>query len=156
MIRIVPATPAHAASIELRPGDAREIAAHGIDPATALRTSLARSLWADAYLADGPAGAEVAAILGCGMSCLLGGHHTPWLITGTPVDRHRKDFLRLTRARIGEMRRRYPLMVNYIHADYAESVRWARWLGFEVAPPEPMGPLGEKFVRITMETQHGR
>ena len=145
-LRIVPATMDHARAIRLRPGDAREVAAHGLEKEQALRHSLARSLWADAYLADG----EVAAILGGGKASLLGDVFTPWLITGLPVDRHRKDFLRLTRARLGELRREYPQMENWIHAPYAESLRWARWLGFTVDPPVPLGPFGEPFCRISM------
>jgi hypothetical protein len=147
VIEVVPATMEHARAIELRPGDAREIAAHGVTPEEGLRISLARSIWADAYIAGG----EVAAILGCGLSCLLGGHATPWLITGTPVDRHRKEFLRLTRARIAELRRVHPVMVNWIHAPYSESLRWARWLGFTVEAPVAMGPYGEPFCRIVMK-----
>jgi hypothetical protein len=147
MITIVPATLEHARMIELRPGDAREIAAHGVSKEEGLRRSLERAVWADAYLADG----EVAAILGCGLSCLLGGHATPWLITGRPVDRHKKDFLRLTRARLADLRRVHPVMMNWIHAPYAEALRWARWLGFTVEPPVPLGPFGEPFCRIVMK-----
>ncbi len=151
MIEIVSATMDHAEAIELRPGDAREIAAHGVSKMEGLRVSLGRSLWADAYIADG----EVAAILGCGMSSLLGGHATPWLITGRPVDGHKKNFLRLTKARIDELRREYPVMVNWIHAPYAESLRWAKWLGFTVEAPVPLGPFGEPFCRITMGGRNG-
>jgi hypothetical protein len=146
-IEVVPATMEHARAIVLRPGDAREIAAHGVTQEEGLRLSLERSLWADAYLAAG----EVAAILGCGSNCLLGGYATPWLITGMPVDRHRKEFLRLTKARIEELRTEHPVMVNWIHAPYVESLRWARWLGFTVEPPTAMGPRGEPFCRIVMK-----
>lgn len=146
MIEVVPATMDHVHAIDLRPGDAREIAAHGVTKEEGLRRSLDRAIWADAYMAEG----EVAAILGCGFSCLIGGHATPWLITGRPVDRHRKEFLRLTRARIDELRTQYPVMVNWIHAPYVESLRWARWLGFRVEDPVPLGPLREPFCRIVM------
>lgn len=148
MISIEPATMVHAARIHLRAADAREIAAHGLDKMTALKLSLDRAIWADAYMADG----EVAAILGCGMTCMVGGYHTPWLITGEPVNRHKREFLALTKARIGELRQRYPLMVNYIHAPYTESVRWAKWLGFEVSAPFLAGPYNEPFVQIVMQT----
>jgi hypothetical protein len=143
-IVIVPATMAHAARIELRAADAREIWAHGTDKMTALRLSMDRSLWADAYIADG----EVAAIVGCGLSCMLGGHHRPWLVTGQVVDRHRKEFLRLTRARLEEMKRQYPVMVNWVHADHRQSLRWLAWLGFEIDAPLQIGLRGEKFCRV--------
>lgn len=151
MITVAPATLQHARAIELRPGDAREIEAHGVDKMEGLRLSLDHAIWADAYLADG----EVAAILGCGTNNLLGGYATPWLITGTPVNRHKKDFLRLTRARIEELKLHYPVMINWIHAPYTESLRWARWLGFTVEAPVPLPPHGEPFCRIVMGDPHG-
>lgn len=136
----------HAAAIDLRPADLCEIEAHGVTRDEGLRLSLERAIWADAYLVDG----EVAAILGCGRSSLLGGHATPWLITGTPVERVRKSFAKLARARIVEMRQTYPVMVNYVHADYAESLRFMSWLGFEIDEPQPLGPRGALFCRIHM------
>jgi hypothetical protein len=140
-IRIVPATMAHAEAIELRPGDAAEIAALGLCPRGALQASLARSLWADAYLAEG----EVAAILGLGLPSMLGRVATPWLLTGLPVDCHRKAFLRLTRTRVELLRREWDLLVNYVHADYAQSIRWLAWLGFEIGAAVPLGPKGALF-----------
>src|SRR5436305_3078906 len=83
---VVPATLAHADALSLRPGDAREIEAFGLTPREALARSLARSIWADAYLIGG----EVAALMGLTLSTLVGGVAMPWLLTGHPVDRHRK------------------------------------------------------------------
>ena len=113
--------------------------------------SLDRALWADAYLRDG----QDAALLGCGMSSFLGGHPTPWLVTGKPVDRIRKSFARLAKQRIEEMRARYPFMANYVHADYRQSLRFMAWLGFAVDPPRPFGPRGAPFCRIHMGVPHG-
>ncbi len=145
-IQIVPATIWHARRIELRSGDRAEIEALGLTAEEGLRLSLARALWADAYLIEG----EVAAILGLGVPSMLGRVATPWLVTGRPVDRHRKAFLRLTRARLQEMRRGRELLVNHVHADYAQAVRWLAWLGFEITPARPFGPLGALFHQATM------
>jgi hypothetical protein len=147
MIECVPATLDHARSIELRPGDAAEIAALGLTREEGLGLSLARALWADAYLVDG----EVAAIVGLGLPAMLGRVATPWLLTGRPVDRHRKEFLRLTRARVELMRREWALLVNYVHADYAQAIRWLTWLGFEIGPARPFGPRGALFHPATLK-----
>lgn len=152
MIEIVPASMDHVHAIDLRAADAAEIAAHGVSKEKGLRVSLERAIWADAYLVDG----EVAAILGCGMSSLVGGHVTPWLITGTPVERVRKSFAKLARARIAEMRKQHPLMVNYVHAEYADSLKFMAWLGFDIGDPMPLGPLAAPFCRISMGEVHGR
>jgi ribosomal protein S18 acetylase RimI-like enzyme len=145
-LEIVPATRAHAERIELRPGDAREVAALGKSKVEALCASMERSLWTDAYLVDG----EVAAILGFGLTALVGGEATLWMLSGTPVDRHRKLFLRLTRQRLAEVRREWPVLVDYVHADYAGAIRWLRWLGFTIEPPVPYGPFGAPFCRASI------
>lgn len=150
-ITIVNATMAHVEQIDLRAADAREIAAHGLSKEEGLSFSLARALWASAYLVDG----EVAAILGCGTPSLLGGYATPWLITGKPVERVRKSFARLAREKIAELRERYPLMINYVHADYADSLKFMAWLGFTIDPPQPWGPLAARFCRIHMGESDG-
>jgi hypothetical protein len=137
---------AHVAQLALRPGDAREIAALGYSKSEALGRSIARSLWADAYLIDG----EVAAILGLALPSMTGRLASLWLVTGRPVGRHRKTFLRLCRARLAEVRRQWPVLVDYVHADYAEAHRWLEWLGFTIGPPEPYGQLGAPFCRASI------
>jgi hypothetical protein len=149
VIEVVPATLAHAEAIDLRPGDAREIAALGVTKRAGLGLSLQRSLWADAYLIE----SEVAAISGLALGSLLGREATLWLLTGTPVNRHKKDFLRLTRQRLAEVHRQWPVLVNYVHADYREALRWLEWLGFTIAPPRPFGPLGAPFCRASIGEQ---
>ncbi len=72
----------HASAIKLRPGDAAEIAALGLGKMQAFEASLARSVWADAYLVVDETGrGEVGAIMGLAETSLLGGA-SPWLMTG--------------------------------------------------------------------------
>lgn len=148
MIEIVPATMAHAEAIELRPGDAREIAALGVGKSQAFAATLSRSLWADAYLVDG----EVAALMGLILSSLIGGIAMPWLMTGAPVEHHRREFMQLTRTRTQEMLAEYGMLVCNVHAEYARSIRWLRWLGFEIAAARPIGPLGASFHEATLRS----
>lgn len=146
MIEIVPATPAHADAIDLRDGDRREIEAMGLAPRDGLARSLARSVWADAYIADG----EVAALVGVALQPLVGGVAMAWLLTGRPVDRNAKAFLRLTRTRTRQMLAEHGTLVAFVHADYRQAVRWLGWLGFELAPARPQGPLRALFHQATM------
>jgi hypothetical protein len=146
VIEIVPATTAHAVAIDLRDGDRREIEALGLGPRDGIARSLARSLWADAYLVDG----AVAALTGVALQPLLGGTAIAWLLTGRPVDRHRKAFLRLTRARTAAMLAEHGTLTAHVHAEYREAVRWLGWLGFDIAPPRPVGPHGAPFHQATL------
>ncbi len=146
MIEIVPATMAHARAIRLRDGDAMEIAALGETQESALAKTLGRAVWAETYLVDGEPGAIVGIIL----PSLLGSIASPFLITGQPIERHRKSFMEQTRDRVAELRTQYALLVSFVHADYARSIRWLGWLGFELGPAVPTGPLGAPFRQATM------
>lgn len=145
MITVVPATMNHARAIELRDGDAREVAALGSTKEEAIARGLSRALWAETYLVDG----EVAAIVGVSFETLLG-DRTIWMLTGTPVDRCRKDFLRITRAKVRELLARHRTLTCDVHADYAGAIRWLRWLGFEIGPARPMDPVGASFHAATL------
>ncbi len=146
MIEIVPATRAHAEQIELRPGDLREIEVLGLTMAEAFDISTRRALWAHAYLIDG----EVAALVGLSVDSLIGGVASPWLVTGKPVDQHKKLFLRETRDGVEKMRLLFPVLRNYVHAEYTETIRWLKWLGFNIGEPKPMGPHGAPFCLFSM------
>jgi hypothetical protein len=134
VITVVPATMDHARAIELRPGDAHEVAAYGLNPSEAIGQSLARALWAETYLADG----EVAAIGGLSVTMMVGGVGQPWLLTGPACERYKKTFLKETRRQVERMRAEMLPLVNFVDADYARAVRWLRWLGFTIDPPQPM------------------
>jgi hypothetical protein len=91
------------------------------------------------------------AILGFSLASLLGGGGQPWLITGRPVDRIKKTFMRTCRARIAEMRRRHGALRNFVHAEYPEALALMRWLGFEIGPPQPHGRLKQPFCLVFLE-----
>ncbi|MBN9086241.1 MAG: hypothetical protein J0J01_04995 [Reyranella sp.] len=146
MITVVPATLAHADAIDLRPGDRREIEALGLSVREGLAQALARSLSAEAYIADG----EVAALTGVVLQPVLGGIAMPWLMTGRPVDRHAKAFLRLTQARTRQLAAEHGMLVAQVHAEYGEAIRWLDWLGFVLAPARPLGARGALFHRATL------
>jgi hypothetical protein len=147
VIEVVPATMAHARAIRLRPGDRREIEALGETPESAFTKTLARSLWAETYLIDG----EPAVMRGVIPLCLLGGIANAWLLSGEPVERHRKSFLELTRRGVERLRGEHRLLLSWVHADYARAIRWLRWLGFDLEPARPLGPLGAPFHKATLK-----
>ena len=146
-IEIVPATMEHARHIALRPGDLREIEVLGLTMPEAFEISTRRDVWSETYLIDG----EVAAMVGLAANSILGGWGSPWLVTGRPVDRHAKLFLRETRAGVERMKAAFPRLSNYVHAEYTQTVRWLRWLGFSIGTPEPRGPFDAPFCLFSLE-----
>ncbi|MBS0520512.1 MAG: hypothetical protein JSR90_17585 [Proteobacteria bacterium] len=144
-IEIVPATLAHAEAIELRPDDAAEVAALGVTPQEALRVCLARALWAETYLADG----EVVAMVGLGLSSMLGGYGVPWLLTGPACEHHKRRFMIESRRQVARMRATILPLINFVHADYRRAVRWLVWLGFTLDAPVMLN--GAPFRRFAME-----
>ena len=144
-VEIVPATLAHAAAIELRAGDAMEVAALGATKDEAFRTSLARSLWAETYLVDG----VPAAMVGLGLSSFVGGHGVPWLLTSPICEHHKKRFLVESRRQVARMLAEVSPLMNVVHADYGRAVRWLAWLGFTLDAPIEIN--GAPFRRFSME-----
>ena len=84
------------------------------------------------------------------MQPVLGGTAMPWLLTGRPVDRHRKAFLQLTQARTHQLLAEHGVLVAQVHAEYREAIRWLDWLGFVLAPARPLGARGALFHRATL------
>jgi hypothetical protein len=132
MIEIVPSTLDHARRLQLRHGDACEVAACGLSKEDAIAQSLARSLWAETYLVDG----EVAAMVGLAVSSVIAGHGVPWLLTGPACERHKRRFMVESRRQVARMLEQASPLVNYVHADYGRAVRWLEWLGFRIGPPQ--------------------
>lgn len=121
-------------------------AAFGDSPREALEVSIRISDARTARL-DG----KIVGIFGVMPINLLDGVVSPWLLTTGEVDKHPRPFLRACREVITEYRARYALMENMVDARYAKSLRWAKWLGFEVGAPEPYGFEGRDFCKITMK-----
>jgi hypothetical protein len=136
MIEIVAATRDHARAIVLRHGDACEVAAYGIGKEQAITQSMARSVWAETYLVDGPNGQEVAAIVGLGLSSFVGGHGVPWLLTGPACERHKRRFMVESERQVKRMLAEASPLINFVHVDYTRAIRWLAWLGFDIAPAE--------------------
>ncbi len=145
-IEIVPSTMAHARAIRLRAGDLMEIDAMGETQESAFEKTLGASLWAETYLIEG----EPAVMRGVIPRSLLGGVANAWLMSGRPVERHRKSFMTLTREGVERMRHDWRELVSFVHADYRRSIAWLGWLGFALEPAAPLGPKGALFHKATL------
>ena len=55
---------------------------------------------------------------------------SPWMLA-TEDFKITKDWLRMCRDEIyPQMDKTFPILMNYVHKDNQESIRWLRWLGF--------------------------
>lgn len=117
----------------LRVSDLAEIAAGtGRDPLSVLLAGVESE--AEALLVDG----RVEGLCGCA-------NGAPWLLGSPALTRRPLDLLRPARAVVADWLRVYGVLLNYVHAEHRESVRWLKWLGFTVEDPQPLGVRGEMF-----------
>lgn len=75
-------------------------------------------------------------------------HGPPWLISTTLVDRYHLSFLRNSKPYFDAMRERYDSLSNYVDERHTVAQRWLKWLGFNMAPPEPYGIAKMPFRRF--------
>jgi hypothetical protein len=149
-VQIVRAEDAHCQELapRMRVEDRAEVwASAGLDPLEALRVSVKASAVAYAALFDG----EVAALFGVSPAgSVLGTAGVVWALTGDLVERHPRAFLRYSEPVLAHLLEHYPLLMNMVDDRYSGALRWVKWLGFTVGPPEPFGRQGRPFRRIEM------
>lgn len=133
----------------LRLADAAEFLANGRCPTAGLlrAVGLSERVWC----IDAPGGSPLCIF---GFAPIDQITACPWLVGADELfTRHRVWFLRNTDriVRLGDDRWR--VFTNRVHAANTVHVRWLRWAGFHVAPPEPFGPYGELFHQITRSAE---
>jgi hypothetical protein len=157
-LHILPASEADAVAMapHLRPADAAEVyATSGRTAEAALLAALRRSTQAWTCLIDPSAGsgqvAEPVCMWGVGPISLVAGRGCPWLLGTEVVEWHPMTFLRQSRAFLREMLQTYSELENHVDARNLLSIRWLKWLGFTIEPPQPCGFLQLPFHRFHME-----
>lgn len=128
---LLPATEADARELvpRLRAADRAEVLALGAEPIDGLLESLrAGNAWT--ARADG----EIICMTGVGPLTSIGQTGVPWLLGSDLVRQHAKHFMGESRRFVGEWLKTYPILQNRVPSNYAATLRWARWLGFKIAP----------------------
>lgn len=150
---IIPATMAHAEYISprIREADRNEIwASHMAYPLEALRIGLKYSTYAFTGLADG----EPVLIWGVAPASLLGRHGSPWMLASAKIDDPAITirFLRESREQIVDFFQDYDILTNYVDARNKRSIRWLRFMGFQISEkPEPYGLAKMPFHKFEMK-----
>lgn len=146
-VRIVPYEPAHGEHVaaDMRLSDRREIYYLAtLRPLPAIRATVAMSDHATTALIDG----EPVLIWGMARRTFLSDVGVPWLL-GTPkADLHQYRFGRRSRDFFRDMASHYPIMENYALAENGRTLRWLKWLGFDMEEAKPYGAFRAPFVRF--------
>lgn len=148
-ISIFPATAAHVRELgeKLRAGDRHEIEIYGFPTNKALWRSFKGSFLRKTAFIDG----EIAAMWGVG-GAPGGLKGQPWLMTTDAVYKISPlRFAREYQREVLQMLRIFPVLVNYVDAEYNQAVRLLDIIGFNLSEPEPLGLRGAMFRKFEMK-----
>lgn len=153
-VRFVRAESVHAVELagQMRFADAEECAALGFSgPLEALQRSLADSSLARTMIING----QVAAMFGVvplESKTALGPpvKGVVWLLTGEAIDKHKKEFVRWSKAAVATLLEHCPVLCNIVDGRYTGALRWARWIGFTIGSPSVLEPSGVDFYPIVI------
>ena len=134
----------------LRAADRAELAAAGVaDAETAITNGIARSALTWATEADGRV-LCVGGVAPLRPHLLFEDIGVPWMLGVEELFHHRRPLVTMPPAYIRQMLDRYAELVNFVHAENHQSVRWLRRMGFTVHPAAVYGPHGALFHKFTM------
>lgn len=82
---------------------------------------------------------------------LLSSSGSPWMLGTDLIEKRQRVFLRRSKPWLDDIRKDYRYLENFVDARNVLSVKWLKWLGFEMDEAEPYGIHGEPFHKFTME-----
>ena len=150
-IQVVPAEMFHAEQMapNMRKADALEIWAWSRrEPAEALTLAINSSSKCWAVIYDG----EVAAMFGVVPGTIVDRTGTPWMLDTELLEKFQFTFLRHCASYVADMAEGFDRLVNYVHGQNDASIRWLRWLGFDLEAAKPGGYSQELFHRFEKRT----
>lgn len=135
-------------ALNVREADRLEIwASDQLTPVAALVRAYNRSAACFCLVVDG----EIACIYGVAPLSTLTGTASPWMIGTDLIKKNQFTFLRKCKKSVLDMVRPYSTLTNYVDSRNKLSIRWLKWLGFNVnARPEPYGAMGMLFHRFEL------
>ena len=148
VVDVVPARPEHAAMLValMAPKDLAVFAELGEgDPAAVIRDGIARSVMTWCGREDG-APLCIGGVIPIGG--VLSDEGLIWMVSQPGLERHKKRFLRESRAGLARARAMYPVLRNFVDARYPKSLRWLGWLGFSIGDETRIGSVVVRPVEI--------
>lgn len=95
---------------------------------------------------------EPSLMFGVGVTSAITQQATIWMLGTSDIDKHPILFWKGSVAWIRDLRRKYPLLRNYVDDRHEMSKRWLERLGFHIGPAVRMGYEGRPFRMFEMRT----
>ena len=90
---------------------------------------------------------------GVAPEALLSDVAAPWMLATEDIREMRTTFLRGSRDYIKRMMRGYEILRNWVDTRNLLSIKWLRWLGFDIHPAKPFGPDQHLFHYFEMRKE---
>lgn len=148
-IELVAASPDHADFIgrNMRDVDRQELLASSMaSPLQTVLSSFARSEYSFTGLVD----SKPVMILGVVSSNRIFRVGIPWMIATSELEGHSMQFLRGCAPVLDMFRQDFSYLYNHVDARNDSSIRWLKWLGFDLDEPEIYGHRKMLFHRFGM------
>lgn len=119
------------------------MASHGMQPLHALQQSVEFSDMCSIVVIDG----DICGVVGMTQFKKTG---VPWFLGTDNVKKHASQFALQSRNVIDEMVMKTDYLVNFVHSENKDSIKWLKWLGFTIDDPEKRGIKGDLFHKFHM------
>ncbi len=133
-VAVVPGTKAHARDIlaNMRGINLVEVERIGVDPCKTMDEAMDRAVltWA------GTINEKLVCLGGIEQATILSDSAYLWLVTTKAVEEHSFIFVRRSQIVLDAIFDRYRMVYGVVDKDFERSIRWLRWLGFSIDPPE--------------------
>lgn len=116
-----------------------------------IRNAVKTSVDLSSYSKTGLVNDELVCMWGVCPISLLSGSGSPWMLGTDLIKKKQRIFLRRSKPWLDDIRKDYRYLENFVDARNTLSIKWLKWLGFEMDEAEPYGIHGEPFHKFTME-----
>jgi len=116
-----------------------------------IRNAVKTSVNLSSYSKTGLVNDELVCMWGVCPISLISGSGSPWMLGTDLINEKQRIFLRRSKPWLDDIRKDYRYLENFVDERNVMSIKWLKWLGFEMDEAEPYGIHGEPFHKFTME-----
>ena len=117
-----------------------------------VRNAVETSVNLSTYAKTGLVNDELVCMWGVCPISLISSSGSPWMLGTDLIEKKQRIFLRRSKPWLDDIRKDYKHLENHVDERNTLSVKWLKWLGFEMDKAAPYGVNGEPFHKFTMET----